>query len=132
MLDSLQHIEELDREMQNCIQNCLDCHSICLATAMHCLDMGGKHAAREHITTLLADALAAAPADVRRVRGCMRALRSRVRAAGGRRPADAGLRRSLPSLRGIVPRDGARGVTFVGLPSSGCPVAAARSSYQPA
>ena len=40
--------------MQLCIQNCLDCHSICLATAMHCLDMGGKHAAREHITTLLA------------------------------------------------------------------------------
>jgi len=54
MLGSLRQIQDLDREMQNCIQDCLDCHSICLATAMHCLDMGGKHAAREHITALLA------------------------------------------------------------------------------
>lgn len=54
MPGSLDQIQGLDQDMQLCIQNCLDCHSICLATAMHCLDMGGKHAAREHITTLLA------------------------------------------------------------------------------
>lgn len=54
MLGSLSQIEGLNQDMQLCIQNCVDCHSICLATAMHCLEMGGKHAAREHITTLLA------------------------------------------------------------------------------
>lgn len=54
MLDSLTKIQTLSQDMQDCIQDCLDCHSICVATTMHCLDMGGKHAAREHITTLLA------------------------------------------------------------------------------
>lgn len=40
-------------EMQQCIQNCSDCHRICLATVPHCLRMGGDHASPGHITTLL-------------------------------------------------------------------------------
>lgn len=40
-------------EMQQCIQECLDCYSICTTTAAHCLDMGGKHAARQHQTVML-------------------------------------------------------------------------------
>ena len=35
--------------MQDCITNCLDCHSVCLATIVHCLEKGGGHAAPEHI-----------------------------------------------------------------------------------
>lgn len=38
--------------MQDCITNCLDCHSVCLATSMHCLEKGGAHAALEHIRLL--------------------------------------------------------------------------------
>lgn len=39
-------------EMQRCIQNCSECHSVCLATTAHCLHMGGKHAEPSHITLL--------------------------------------------------------------------------------
>lgn len=35
--------------MQDCITNCLDCHSVCLATTVHCLEKGCEHAAPEHI-----------------------------------------------------------------------------------
>ena len=41
------------REMQQCIDECLGCHSICLQTIQHCLELGGRHAEREHITVLL-------------------------------------------------------------------------------
>lgn len=40
-------------EMQQCIQNCTDCHRICLATIPHCLHMGGEHAAPDHIRLLM-------------------------------------------------------------------------------
>lgn len=43
----------MTQQMQECIDNCVECHSICLATAGHCLDMGAKHASRQHQTTLL-------------------------------------------------------------------------------
>lgn len=43
---------KLSTEMQECIQNCMDCHSICLATVPHCLEMGGKHADPQHIGPL--------------------------------------------------------------------------------
>ena len=46
-----QHV--MSHDMQECIQNCLDCHRICLETAMHCLQMGGKHADPAHIRVLL-------------------------------------------------------------------------------
>jgi hypothetical protein len=40
-------------QMQTCIDDCLDCHSICLETVNHCLQMGGKHAGPRHIRLLL-------------------------------------------------------------------------------
>ncbi len=42
-----------NQAMQQCIQECLDCHSICLQTVQHCLELGGKNAESHHITMLL-------------------------------------------------------------------------------
>jgi hypothetical protein len=42
-----------DREMEACIQACLECHRVCLQTVAHCLQMGGKHAEASHIRLLL-------------------------------------------------------------------------------
>lgn len=41
-----------DSSMQDCIQACLECHSVCLQTIQHCLERGGKHARLEHIRLL--------------------------------------------------------------------------------
>ena len=41
------------REMQECIDNCTECHAICVATIAHCLQMGGKHAEAGHIGLLM-------------------------------------------------------------------------------
>jgi hypothetical protein len=41
-------------EMRACIEACLHCHTTCLTTVAHCLDMAGEHASRAH-QTLLAD-----------------------------------------------------------------------------
>jgi hypothetical protein len=40
-------------EMQECIQNCLTCHSVCLETINYCLQKGGKHAGAGHIKLLM-------------------------------------------------------------------------------
>ena len=43
-----------DKEMQNCISECMVCHSACLETAVdYCLQMGGRHAAPDHIRLML-------------------------------------------------------------------------------
>jgi hypothetical protein len=39
-------------KMQQCIDECLSCHRICLETIAHCLKMGGKHAEASHIRWL--------------------------------------------------------------------------------
>ncbi len=39
-------------DMEACIQACLDCHRACLATTSHCLNQGGHHAERAHITLM--------------------------------------------------------------------------------
>ena len=44
---------QMSPEMQQCIQNCMECHRICLETVPHCLQMGGKHAEAAHIRLLL-------------------------------------------------------------------------------
>jgi hypothetical protein len=44
---------KLSREMQDCIDACQSCHTICLETLDHCLTQGGKHAAPDHIRTLI-------------------------------------------------------------------------------
>ncbi len=43
----------MSTDMQACIQECLSCHSVCLATVTHCLQMGGEHAEAAHIGLLL-------------------------------------------------------------------------------
>jgi hypothetical protein len=43
----------VSREMQQCIEECLRCHGICLQTVAHCLEMGGRHAEPSHIVLLL-------------------------------------------------------------------------------
>ncbi len=40
-------------QMQECIDNCTECHRICLETVTHCLRKGGEHAAAGHIRLLL-------------------------------------------------------------------------------
>jgi hypothetical protein len=40
-------------DMQACIDECLDCHRLCVETASHCLELGGEHAEASHIRTLL-------------------------------------------------------------------------------
>lgn len=45
--------ESMQASMQECIQNCLNCHSICIATVTHCLNLGGTHASPQHIRLLL-------------------------------------------------------------------------------
>lgn len=40
-------------EMQQCIQDCTNCHNICITTTEHCLQMGGKHAEASHIRMML-------------------------------------------------------------------------------
>jgi len=40
--------------MDQCIENCTSCHAICVETIAYCLEMGGKHAAAEHIALLSA------------------------------------------------------------------------------
>lgn len=42
----------VSQEMQQCIQNCLDCHSICLNTIAYCLQQGGMHSELVHIRLL--------------------------------------------------------------------------------
>ena len=38
--------------MNECIDNCTQCHAICLETINYCLGKGGAHAAPEHIALL--------------------------------------------------------------------------------
>ena len=42
----------MSSDMQQCIQNCLSCHAVCLETIQHCLAMGGEHASPKHIGML--------------------------------------------------------------------------------
>src|SRR5512133_1858890 len=44
---------QVGADMQECIQNCLDCHAICTETATYCLQMGGRHAEASHVRLLL-------------------------------------------------------------------------------
>ena len=39
--------------MREFINNCANCHNICMETVAHCLQMGDKHAEASHIRLLL-------------------------------------------------------------------------------
>jgi len=45
---------EMNEAMQECIDRCQTCDSVCLETVAHCLALGGRHAEAGHIQTLLA------------------------------------------------------------------------------
>ena len=40
-------------EMQQCIENCTECHRVCLEAVAYCLQQGGKHAEAAHVRLLL-------------------------------------------------------------------------------
>src|SRR5262245_25907037 len=42
-----------DDEMQKCIDLCQDCYALCTKTVDHCLKLGGRHAAPDHIRLFL-------------------------------------------------------------------------------
>jgi len=44
----------MSAEMRQCIDNCLACFRTCVETIEHCVTMGGKHAAPDHLR-LMAD-----------------------------------------------------------------------------
>ena len=43
----------MGEEMTNCIQLCRDCHTLCVQMIGHCLKLGGRYAAPEHIRLLM-------------------------------------------------------------------------------
>jgi len=43
----------MSREMQQCISDCHECASVCAEAIRHCLELGGEHAAPDHIAALL-------------------------------------------------------------------------------
>lgn len=45
--------EALEREREECIQACLDCHLACIETVRYCLRVTGSHAGAAHIRMLL-------------------------------------------------------------------------------
>jgi hypothetical protein len=49
-MDPTHHTTE---EMDRCIKLCQDCHALCTRTIRHCLELGGRHAAPEHIRLLV-------------------------------------------------------------------------------
>ena len=47
-------MNQFSQETRHCIQECLRCHAVCLATAMtECLEMGGEHVRPQHFRLML-------------------------------------------------------------------------------
>lgn len=49
----MQHATVLNRDVQECIENCQNCHAVCLETIQHCLERGGDHASSDLVRLLL-------------------------------------------------------------------------------
>lgn len=48
-------MHELSDEMQSCVDQCQNCHNVCLSMAMnHCLEAGGKHLEPDHFRLMMA------------------------------------------------------------------------------
>ena len=45
--------EHESERMQECIDNCSNCHAACLETVVYCLQKGGHHAEEGHVRLLL-------------------------------------------------------------------------------
>lgn len=41
------------KRLEECAELCHECQDACLRTIVHCLDLGGEHASRQHQTMLL-------------------------------------------------------------------------------
>ncbi|MFP2926287.1 four-helix bundle copper-binding protein [Pyxidicoccus sp. 3LG] len=39
--------------MRQCIQNCLECHRVCVETLAYCLQKGGRHAEAKHVRLMM-------------------------------------------------------------------------------
>jgi hypothetical protein len=46
-------LHQADERMQEAIDRCQSCKEMCLASAVHCLEVGGRHAAPDHIRLLI-------------------------------------------------------------------------------
>ncbi|MEA5616239.1 four-helix bundle copper-binding protein [Cronbergia sp. UHCC 0137] len=48
------NLQQVNQQIQQCIENCLDCHSICLNTVTtYCIHQGGMHIEPAHIRLML-------------------------------------------------------------------------------
>lgn len=45
--------ETMNEDRVQCLQECLNCHMVCLQTVTYCLEMGEEHAEADHIRLLL-------------------------------------------------------------------------------
>ena len=52
-MEYMTKFQHMPREIQQCIENCSECHQLCLATVYHCMELGGQHALPAQITLLL-------------------------------------------------------------------------------
>ncbi len=43
----------MSEEMRGCIQLCQECHALCIQMIGHCVGLGGRHAAPDHIRLLM-------------------------------------------------------------------------------
>ena len=44
----------LGRDVQQCVDKCLDCYRVCRQTVMnHCLETGGEHVAPDHVRLMM-------------------------------------------------------------------------------
>jgi len=46
--------QQTSGNIQQCINECLGCHRVCLQTVTYCLQTGGQHAEAKHVQLLLA------------------------------------------------------------------------------
>ncbi len=58
-------------KVKACIDSCRSCEQACASSVAHCLELGGRHAAPEHITLLLDCSRICATAGDFMVRGSM-------------------------------------------------------------
>jgi len=45
-------LHQMGAEMQQCINECLACHALCLETITYCVQKGGKHVEQSHLQLL--------------------------------------------------------------------------------
>ena len=47
-------MNQFSQDVRDCIEQCLRCHAVCLASAMtHCLEMGGDHVRPQHVRLMM-------------------------------------------------------------------------------